>query len=58
MYARSLKQGHLMTIREKLITQFVNKKTNLFINLPTGYGKLRVYLALMEDQVDKSKINR
>ena len=58
MYARSLKQGHLMTIREKLITQFVNKKTNLFINLPTGYGKSRVYLALMEDQVDKSKINR
>ena len=26
------------------------------INLPTGYGKSRVYLALMKDQVDKSKM--
>ena len=27
-------------------TQFVNKKTDLFINLPTGYGKSLVYQAL------------
>ena len=28
------------------ITQFVNKKTDLFINLHTGYGKSLVYQAL------------
>ena len=29
--------------QREAITQFVNKKTDLFINLPTGYGKWLVY---------------
>ena len=32
--------------QQEAITQFVNKKTDLFINLPTGYGKSLVYQAL------------
>ena len=32
--------------QREAITQFVNKKTDLFINLPTGYGKSLVYQAL------------
>ena len=44
--------------QREAITQFVNKKTDLFINFPIDYGKSRVYLALMEHQVDKSKMKR
>ena len=32
--------------QREAITPFVNKKTDLFINLPTGYGKSLVYQAL------------
>ena len=32
--------------QREAITQFVYKKTDLFINLPTGYGKSLVYQAL------------
>ena len=33
--------------QREAITQYVNKKTDLFINLPTGYGKSLVYQALL-----------
>ena len=32
--------------QREAITQFVNKKTDLFINFPTGYGKSLAYHAL------------
>ena len=32
--------------QREAITQFVNKNTDLIINLPTGYGKSLVYQAL------------
>ena len=32
--------------REVMIVQFAQKKTDVFINLPTGYGKSLIYQAL------------
>ena len=34
-------------------TQFVNKKTDLFINLPSGYGKLGISAVFLSDIKDE-----
>ena len=35
-----------MRIKETAIVQFVQKKTDVSVNLPTGYGKSLIYQAL------------
>ena len=32
--------------QREVIVQFAQKKTDVFVNLPTGYGKLLIYQAL------------
>ena len=36
----------LNTYQREAIVQFVQKKTDVFVNLPTGYGKSLIYQAL------------
>ena len=39
--------------QQEAITQFVNKKTDLFINLPSGYGKLGISAVFLSDIKDE-----
>ena len=47
MYAKTFDIIELNAYQREVIVQFEQKKTDVFVKLPTGYGKSLIYQALL-----------